>query len=68
VGVEEMTMSIEKLIAKGDHDGCCEMCDAPGMTNETVVEGNLGWYAENGDYPSDAWSRQWEGRQMGITG
>lgn len=70
-----MTYSVD-MSTTVETRGCCEWCDAPGMTNETVHEGDLGWYcseeceeaAEGGDYTTDASSRQWEGRQMGITG
>ncbi len=66
---------MDELIARGDHDGLCEWCDAPGLTTATVVEGRLGWYcsdachdtAEHGDCcESDDASRATERRQMGF--
>jgi hypothetical protein len=66
-------MSIEKLIAKGDHDGCCEECDAPGLTDENVREGDLGFYCseaceEAGEGGADEDWQAWERRQMGLCG
>lgn len=64
---------IEQLIDLGAHDGCCEVCDKPGLDNQTVVEGDLGWYCSEecreeqeggGDWDTPAWER----KQLGILG